>query len=431
MNDLSILVVGAGPVGLLTTLRLAQAGIQTTCVEALDAIDASPRAMAYHPISVKELDRAGVLDDCRRIGSQGRGVCWRNTKTKEMIAEINRATSKDFPYENLTIGQHLLAEIILDHLKHHENAKVLFSTKVTGVDQSADGVNLTVEDSSGASRTLSATYCVAADGGRSTMRGLLDITFDGFTYEEQLVSTNVYFDFASYGWRDGNFMVDPEHWALIGRINNEGLWRVSYGEKPGLTHEQVKERMPWKFGKMFPGEHPPQYKLDQMSPYRLNQRCASMFKKGRVMLAGDAAHLCNPFGGLGLTGGILDAAAVADSLIGIYEGKTSDAVLDKYAEVRRQVFTETVNPTSQANKMRLHDNDPDTVGDRDPFLHMLRTATEEERQHVRANAKLAIDMSQYFDRVQQQTDGPLDGSNDGDQQGIGLQGNAPQTTAVH
>ena len=101
MNDLSIIVVGAGPVGLLTTLRLVQAGIPTTCMEALDAIDNSPRAMAYHPIAVKELDRAGVLDDARRRGSTGRGVCWRRTKTSEVIASLERNVNKEFPYENL------------------------------------------------------------------------------------------------------------------------------------------------------------------------------------------------------------------------------------------------------------------------------------------------------------------------------------------
>ena len=258
---------------------------------------------------------------------------------------------------------------------------------------------------------LSATYVVAADGGKSTMRRLLDISFDGFTYEEQLVSTNVYFDFEKYGWRDGNFMVDPEHWALIGRINTEGLWRVSYGEKPGLSHEQIRERMPWKFSEMFPGEKPPDYKLDQMSPYRLNQRCASTFRKGRVVLVGDAAHLCNPFGGLGLTGGILDSAALSDALIGIYERETSDSVLDKYAEIRRQIFVDTVNPTSQANKTRLHDSDPATVGDRDPFLKKIRNATPEEMQQIRANATLAVDMSEYFDKSGETNGIKSDGTN--------------------
>ncbi|KAK3699018.1 hypothetical protein LTR37_016622 [Vermiconidia calcicola] len=391
MKDISVIVVGAGP-----------AGIRTTCVDALAKVDASPRAMAYHPVAVKELDRVGVLDDCRKIGSAGRSLCWRNTKTKEEIAVIDRAPSKEFTYENLMIGQHLLAGIILEHLKHYDKASVRFSTKVTAIDQSSgQDVSLTVEDAEGSSSNLSADYCVAADGGRSTMRKLLDITFDGFTFEEQLVSTNIYFDFEKYGWKDGNFMVHPEHWALIGRINKDNLWRVSYGEKPGLTYEELKERLPWKFSEMFPGEKPPDYKLDQMSPYRLNQRCASTFRKGRVVLAGDAAHLCNPFGGLGLTGGILDAAAVSDSLIGIYEGKTSDTILDKYAEVRRGIFVNTVNPTSQANKLRLHDDDPETLGDRDPVLHKIRTATPEEMQRMRANDTLAVDMKQFFDCPEQ------------------------------
>ena len=85
----------------------------------------------------------------------------------------------------------------------------------------------------------------------------------------------------------------------------------------------------------------------------------------------------------------MDAAAVADSLIGIHEGKASEAVLEKYAEVRRNIFVDTVNPTSQANKTRLHDSDADTIGDRDPFLRMLRTATKEEKQQQSLHFQLA------------------------------------------
>lgn len=183
---------------------------------------------------------------------------------------------------------------------------------------------------------------------------------------------------------------------MIARINNDGLWRVSYGEIDGLSDEQLKERLPWKFSKMFPGPSPPDYKLDQFSPYRLNQRCASTFRKGRIMLAGDAAHLCNPFGGLGLTGGLLDAAAVSDALIGIHQGKAGDAVLDRYAEVRKKIFLDTVNPSSQSNKRRIHDSDPATVGERDPFLKTLREADGEQKQHIRANMTLAVDMSEFF-----------------------------------
>ncbi|KXL50315.1 hypothetical protein M433DRAFT_151261 [Acidomyces richmondensis BFW] len=398
-RDFSVIVVGAGPVGLLTTLRLAQAHIKTTCLEALKCVDTSPRAMAYHPIATKELDRAGVLQDIRQYGGTASGgVCWRQTKTGEFIAGIGVSPTPDFPYENLVIGQHDLAAIILKHLEKYENATVLFGHRVTAIDQESENdAKVTVIDDMECERVFSASYIVAADGGRSTMRRLLDITFDGFTYPEQLVSTNVYFPFDKYGWWDGNFCIDPEHWALIARINNEGLWRVSYGEIDGLTHEQLRARLPWKYSELFPGPKPPEYELDQFSPYRLNQRCASTFRKGRVVLAGDAAHLCNPFGGLGLTGGLLDAAALADSLIGIHERKANDSILDKYAEIRRNIFLEIVNPDSQKNKHRLHDHDPPSIIERDPFLKMLKEADDVQLQQIRAYSKLAVDMSEYFE----------------------------------
>jgi 2-polyprenyl-6-methoxyphenol hydroxylase-like FAD-dependent oxidoreductase len=216
---------------------------------------------------------------------------WRQTKTGEVIAQLPRNINKDFPYENLVIGQHELAAIILQHLKRYDNAEVLFGRKVTAIKDDGQSVEVTVEHGEGIESHLSASYLVAADGGRSTIRRLCGISFEGFTFPEQLVSTNVYFPFDDYGWEDGNFCIDPEHWALIARINNDGLWRVSYGELDGLPHDKLMERMPWKFSELFPGPKPPQYKLDQASPYRLNQRCADRFRVGRIVLAGDAGKL--------------------------------------------------------------------------------------------------------------------------------------------
>lgn len=191
MASLSVIVVGAGPVGLLTTLRLAQAGIKTTCIEALKAIDDSPRAMAYHPVATKELERADVLEDIRRRkGSSGRRICWRQTRTGEVIATLELSVDKDFPYENLVIGQHELGAIILEHLKRFDNAEVLFGKRVTTIDESTgEDVGISVRDVSGNESTMRASYLVAADGGRSAIRRLLNISFHGFTYPEQLVST--------------------------------------------------------------------------------------------------------------------------------------------------------------------------------------------------------------------------------------------------
>lgn len=104
----------------------------------------------------------------------------------------------------------------------------------------------------------------------------------------------------------------------------------------------------------------------------------------------------NPFGGLGLTGGILDAAALSDALIAIHTDRAGDEILDVYAEQRRKTFLEIVDPASQANKERMHDSDPETLGERDPFLRMLRGADPREKQMVRQNDKLGLDIEEFL-----------------------------------
>jgi 2-polyprenyl-6-methoxyphenol hydroxylase-like FAD-dependent oxidoreductase len=90
---------------------------------------------------------------------------------------------------------------------------------------------------------------------------------------------------------------------------------------------------------MFPGPKPiGEYKVELFSPYKLHQRCSSKFRVGNVMLAGDAAHACNPFGGMGLTTGLCDSGGLADCLIGVLRKGCKDDLLDKYAEIRREKF---------------------------------------------------------------------------------------------
>jgi len=368
-----------------------------TILEALPAVENSPRAMAYQPVAVKELDRAGVLEDARKIGGQGRKVCWRKTGTGEVVAELERVATPDHPYENLIIGQHELAAIILEHFKKFQSAQVFWNHRVVAIDQSSkDEAIVTTESPDSVQKIFHASYVVGADGGRSSVRRIVGVEFEGFTWPQQLVSTNVFYPFDKYGWFDGNFLIDKDHWALIAKINEKGLWRVSYGELDGLNHDQLRERLPMKYNAMFPGPKPADYNLDQFSPYRIHQRCASSFRVGRVLLAGDAAHLCNPFGGLGLTGGLLDAAALADALIAVFRKEAPESILDKYAELRRQIFLDIVNPTSQANKRRLHEYDTETIAETDPFLKMLNEVDANAKQKIRGHQGLAVDMTQFI-----------------------------------
>jgi 2-polyprenyl-6-methoxyphenol hydroxylase-like FAD-dependent oxidoreductase len=126
----------------------------------------------------------------------------------------------------------------------------------------------------------------------------------------------------------------------VGKISPDGMYRVSYGEDASLSYEEARANLDNKFNAIFPGPKPVKYDLRMFSPYKLHQRRSNKFRVGRVLLAGDAAHACNPFGGMGLTGGLCDAGGLSDCLIGVLRKGCSDDLLDKYATIRQQIFND-------------------------------------------------------------------------------------------
>jgi 2-polyprenyl-6-methoxyphenol hydroxylase-like FAD-dependent oxidoreductase len=110
--------------------------------------------------------------------------------------------------------------------------------------------------------------------------------------------------------------------------------------------------------------------------------------------------VCNPFGGLGLTGGLLDAASLADALTAHINERLPESILDTYATIRREVFLKLVNPTSQANKRRLHESDPSTVAETDPFLKALREVDADGKQKIRGMEGLWIDVREAWEKEQ-------------------------------
>jgi 2-polyprenyl-6-methoxyphenol hydroxylase-like FAD-dependent oxidoreductase len=187
---------------------------------------------------------------------------------------------------------------------------------------------------------------------------------------------------------------------MAARIGKDGLYRITYGEKPGLTLDQLRERLPWKFETMLPGHpKPEQYKVVNFSPYKIHQRLAEKMRVGRFCLAADAAHLCNPFGGMGLTGGIVDVGGLYDCLVGIHEGKAGPSILDIYSEVRRAKYSDIVNPISTANILRLFDQDPDKALENDEFLQICkRTETDQafSKEFSKGTNALKHDFTQYY-----------------------------------
>lgn len=175
-------------------------------------------------------------------------------------------------------------------------------------------------------------------------------------------------------------MIDREHWGLIARRGKGGLWRVTYGDPvTGLTDEEYLERRPAHLKAMLPGHpDPDQYRIEQTNLYNIHNRCVDHFKVGRIILAGDAAHINNPMGGYGCMTAVLDVGGLADCFIGYAQGLAGEEILDTYAEVRRDIFLKYVDPRSMKNLHRVATSDPLTVLETDKFFNILKDLQKDE-----------------------------------------------------
>ena len=369
-----VIIVGAGPVGFLTALGLARNGIHVTLLEAESQINDSPRAALYFPTTVLILERLGLLADALAIGLKSWAFTFRVPSTGDVVAVDNRLTAPgdDESTYNLHFGQHVLAQLVMRHLEKLPNATIRFNARVVGLKQDAKHVSVTVETPSGPEE-LEADWVIGTDGGRSAVRHLLGLPFEGHTWPERFVATNVRYDFRKYGFGPANMLSDPVDWAVVAVLGREDIWRVTYGEEASLPEEEARRRIPEHYARILPGSEP--YEIVASSPYRVHERCAPSFRVGRSLLAGDAAHVCNPCGGMGLTTGVLDAMAAVDTLTAVIEGRAKEDVLDFYSQERRRVFLEVTSPLASNFKRMLAEKDPERQAqDLQMFRNMVADA---------------------------------------------------------
>jgi len=353
-----VIVAGAGPVGLVTALKIARAGIPVLVLDSEPDIIRTPRAIVYHAPTVEMLDRLGLLDELKIAGILKQDYQFRTVKGEILAAPsmaVLRPEDTAYPF-NLHMPQHELASVILRNLLSIRGTEVRWNNRVTDLAQDGDGVTVTIE-AAGETKHIRGRWLVGADGGRSTVRRAAGLSFEGNTHPERFVSTNVYYDFEARGFARANFIVDPVHWAVIVKADRHGLWRVTFGEDASLPEDSVRERVAGHYRHLLPDSDP--YELEAVGPFRVHERCAPTFRLGRVLLAGDAAHVCNPLGGLGLTSGLLDGALLGDALPAVIRGEASDDLLDRYSDERRRIFLEITGPTAAENKRRLTETDPD------------------------------------------------------------------------
>jgi 3-(3-hydroxy-phenyl)propionate hydroxylase len=364
LEDRRVLIAGGGPVGLLCAWLLARRGVPVRLFEENDGPQADPRAATTHPATLELLREDGLAQDMARVGLVAPIFQFWDRPSGALVAEFDHAVlaaDTAYPYV-VQCEQFKTARLILDRLRKFSDVEILFGQAAVDLRQGADGVHLDVRGSTGTT-THRGAYLIGADGGRSTVRKQCGIAFEGFTWPERFVVLTTPYDFeAERGYCYRSYFADPGAWCNCFKVSADGppgLWRTVFPTEPAETDADIlcEAGVQARLNKFFPAPLP--YEVLHRNLYVTHQRVAASFRHGRVLLAGDAAHVNNPIGGMGLNGGIQDAVNLADKLARILMGGYSERLLDLYDRQRRTVAVEFVQEQSIANKKRLEAADPE------------------------------------------------------------------------
>ncbi|HEV3007444.1 MAG TPA: FAD-dependent monooxygenase, partial [Burkholderiales bacterium] len=371
---------------------LARKGVPVVVCEGEPSLTHDLRAGSFHPPTLEMMAPYGITERMHEHGLQVRRWQIRSRRGAQ-VAEFDLGLLADltpYPYR-LHLEQHRLTPIQLDILRKEAAAEVHFRHRITGFEQKARSVLVKFE-SEGIPGKLEAAYLVGADGGRSTIRKLLRVEFEGFTWPEQFLVVSTPYDFGRHGFTMNAYIADPVEWAAVFKMPDAGppgLWRLAFPCDPGLPDDVLLD--PGAVQKRMQGFLPgnSEYEIRYQSIYRVHQRVASEWRHGRVLLAGDAAHLNNPLGGFGLNSGIHDAVNLAEKLAKVWHGEARDDLLDVYVRQRRATTIDQVQAMSIRNKRLLEERDPGVQRSRMEELVAVAADPQRARQHMLESSMIA------------------------------------------
>jgi 3-(3-hydroxy-phenyl)propionate hydroxylase len=395
MTKTRIIIAGGGPVGVVSALACAQHGYAVTLLEADDKIDDNPRAATTHPSTLEMIARVGLIDQFIREGLVARYFQFWDKPARAKIVEFDHEILRDetpYPFVVQT-EQHKLARMGIERLKSFRDVEVRFSTRATTVSQDADRATVIAEGPDG-TETFRGDFIIGADGGRSTIRKALDIDFEGFTWPERFLVLTTLDDFQELlaGCCYRNYLADPDEWTNLFKVagdDGKGRWRAVFPTRAEESDEQAlgDESTYSRLDRVFPLGR--RYNVVHRNLYKVHQRVAATFRKGRVFLAGDAAHVNNSVGGLGLNGGIHDAMELVDTLHQVITKQAGEELLDRYTRRRRTLNIEFVQEQTILNKKRLEERDPKARQARFDELRAIAEDSTKQREFLLRTSLIA------------------------------------------
>ncbi len=352
-----VLIAGAGPVGLTAALLLRRRGIAFTLVEQAEELPDDLRASTFHPPTLDLLDELGVAD---KLIAQGLiSPTWQirmHPGGERAVFDLGAiADATGHPYR-LQCKQSVLCRILLDQVRA-EGGDVRMGLALESFAQDDDGVSLTARDPSGAAHRLEGAFLIAADGARSTVREKLALPFEGKTYPETTILATTRFPFhehleglsnVNYVWKEnGTFSLLrlPDLWRCS--LYPDGEETIDDALQPASIERKLQEIVPWPAG----------HAVEEIRPYRIHMRIVDDYRHGRILLAGDAAHVNSPSGGMGMNGGIHDARELVETLAEVLDGQ-SITHLDRYTRRRRPIALQEILTQADRNRARMQERDP-------------------------------------------------------------------------
>ncbi|MDR0216016.1 MAG: bifunctional 3-(3-hydroxy-phenyl)propionate/3-hydroxycinnamic acid hydroxylase [Comamonas sp.] len=330
-EDADVVIIGAGPVGLTLANTLGLAGVRVIVAEKLPQIIDYPRAIGIDDESLRTLQTAGLSD---QVQAHITPHHWMRffTASGQCFASIEPRTDEFGWSRRNAFIQPQVDDILYRGLQRFEHVQVLLGQELQSFTQDDTGVVVVIKNSDGLERTLRAKYLVASDGGNSLVRRRLNVPFEGRTKPNQWIVVDVRND--PLGTPHIDMHCDPER-PYVSAALPHGIRRFEFMVMPGETEEELSK--PENLAQLMRKVVPEPDKVDYIRKrvYTHNARLAAQFRIGRILLAGDAAHIMPVWQGQGYNSGMRDASNLAWKLALVVKGEAGSGLLDSYEQERR------------------------------------------------------------------------------------------------